>query len=33
MQIKWDRDVAWCMVAAMLIGNLLCALIYLPDWY
>ena len=33
MDMNLDRDVAWCMVAAVMIGNLICAIVYLPNWY
>ncbi|MDB5501188.1 MAG: hypothetical protein JWR89_1090 [Tardiphaga sp.] len=33
MDIKPDRDVAWCMLAAIMIGNVICAIVYLPNWY
>jgi hypothetical protein len=30
---EWDRDVAWWMFVAMMIGNVLGAIVYFPDWY
>lgn len=30
---EFEREMAWCMIAAVTIGNLICIVVFSPLWY